>query len=93
MEKQMSDRNDSIIPTVKGSSEDAATVDGAEAASIIFCIDPEDPVVGKIKAGRRVSYEVMKSDTGQQYAINVRLVCDKRTVNPRFLCEPLFKTK
>ncbi|QXI25431.1 hypothetical protein HU724_025975 [Pseudomonas iranensis] len=69
---------------MKGPSKGAAKEVIAQPAAIIFCVDPDDPIIGKIKAGRRVSYEVIKSDTGQQYAINVRLVRDKRTVNPRF---------
>lgn len=84
MEKRLSARDDSIIPPVKEPSKDAEKEVIAQPSSIIFCIDPDDPIIGKIRAGRRVSYEVMKSDTGQQYAINVRLVRDKRTVNPRF---------
>ncbi|KPG78447.1 MULTISPECIES: hypothetical protein [Pseudomonas] len=79
MEKRLSDRDDSIIPPVREPSEDAAKEVIAQPSSIIFCIDPDDPIIGKIRAGRRVSYEVMKSDTGQQYAINVRLVRDKST--------------
>jgi hypothetical protein len=70
MEKRLSDRDDSIIPSMNVI---------AQPSSIIFCIDPDDPIIEKIRAGRRVSYEVMKSDTGQQYAINVRVVRDKRT--------------
>ncbi|WP_434766957.1 hypothetical protein [Pseudomonas triticicola] len=79
MEKQLSDRDDSIIPPMKEPSEHDAKEGIAQPSSIIFCVDPDDPIIGKIKAGRRVSYEVMKSDTGQQYAINVRLVRDKST--------------
>lgn len=78
MEKRLSDRDDSIIPSVNGSSKGAAKDVIAQPSPIIFCIDPDDPIIGKIKAGRRVSYEVIKSDTGQQYAINVRLVRDRR---------------
>ncbi|WP_243433153.1 hypothetical protein [Pseudomonas sp. 58(2021)] len=79
MEKRLSGRDDSIIPPVKEPSKDAAKVEIDHPPSIIFCIDPDDPIIGKIRAGRRVSYEVMKSDTGQHYAINVRLVRDKST--------------
>ncbi|PYB96069.1 hypothetical protein EGJ53_05750 [Pseudomonas fluorescens] len=60
-------------------SSEGATKDViAQPSAIIFCVNPDDPIIGKIKAGRRVSYEVIKSDTGQQYAINVRLVRDRR---------------
>jgi hypothetical protein len=75
MEKRLSDRDDSIIPPMKDAAKDVID----QPSSIIFCIEPGDPIIGKIRAGRRVSYEVMKSDTGQQYAINVRVVRDKRT--------------
>lgn len=79
MEKRISDRDDSIIPPVNGPSKDSAKDVIAQPSSIIFCVDPDDPIIGEIRAGRRVSYEVMKSDTGQQYAINVRLVRGKKT--------------
>ncbi|GLH20213.1 MULTISPECIES: hypothetical protein [Pseudomonas] len=78
MEKRLSDRDDSIIAPVKEPSKGAAKEVIAQPSAIIFCVDPDDPIIGKIKAGRRVSYEVIKSDTGQQYAINVRLVSDRR---------------
>jgi hypothetical protein len=78
MEKQLSDRDDSIIPPMKEPSKGSAKEVIAQPSAIIFCVDSDDPIIGKIKAGRRVSYEVMKSDTGQQYAINVRLVRDRR---------------
>ncbi len=82
MEKRLSDRDDSIIPPVKEPPRDTAKEVIAPPSPIIFCIDPGDPIIGKIRAGRRVSYEVMKSDTGQDYAINVRLVRDKTTGKP-----------
>ncbi|WP_095112741.1 hypothetical protein [Pseudomonas sp. Irchel 3H7] len=78
MEKRLSDRDDLIIPPLNEPSKDVAKKMIAQPSAIIFCVDPDDPIIGKIKAGRRVSYEVMKSDTGQQYAINVRLVRDRR---------------
>ncbi|KIP97555.1 hypothetical protein RU10_00970 [Pseudomonas fluorescens] len=78
MEKRLSDRDASIIAPVNGSSKSAAKEVSAQPTAIIFCVDPNDPIIGEIKAGRRVSYEVTKSDTGQQYAINVRLVSDRR---------------
>jgi hypothetical protein len=78
MEKRLPDLDDSIIPPVNRSSEGATKDVIAQPSAIIFCVNPDDPIIGKIKAGRRVSYEVIKSDTGQQYAINVRLVRDRR---------------
>ncbi|TKJ73057.1 hypothetical protein PspCFBP13508_09000 [Pseudomonas sp. CFBP13508] len=63
---------------MKRPSKGAAKEVIAQPSAIIFCVDPNDPIIGEIKAGRRVSYEVIKSDTGQQYAINVRLVRDRR---------------
>lgn len=79
MEKRLADRDDSIIPPAKNPSKDDTRKMNAQPSPIVFCIDSDDPIIGKIRAGGKVSHEVMKSDTGQDYAINVQLVRDKTT--------------
>ncbi|WP_085629982.1 MULTISPECIES: hypothetical protein [unclassified Pseudomonas] len=44
--------------------------------SIIFCIDPSDPLMKRIKAGQTVTYELVRGDNGQWYAIDIRLESD-----------------
>jgi len=67
MEKQCVERNE--IPDSK-------------VSPIIFCIDPGHPDFKSIKAGREVTYDLVRSDTGQFYAINIRLAQDEDIARP-----------
>ncbi|MFM9381568.1 hypothetical protein [Pseudomonas sp. UV AK001] len=62
MEKQCVQRNE--IPDSK-------------VSPIIFCIDRGHPDFKNIKAGRKVTYDLVRSDKGQLYAINIRLAQDE----------------
>lgn len=79
MDKRLIERDNSIIPTLPSSPTETAEVMDSGLSPISFCIDPDDPIIGQIRAGREVSYELIKSDTGQYYAINIRLVRNKTT--------------
>lgn len=58
MEKQCVPRNELLDP---------------EMPPIIFCISPDDPIIKHIKAGQKVTYDLVCGDNGRFYAVDIRL--------------------
>jgi Cu/Ag efflux protein CusF len=50
--------------------------------SIIFCISPDDPIIKHIKAGQKVTYDLVRGDNGQFYAVDIRLAQEEEIPNP-----------
>lgn len=65
MEKQCVQRNELLEP---------------EVTPIIFCISPDDPIIKHIKAGQTVTYDLVRGDNGQFYAVDIRLVQGEGTI-------------
>ena len=49
---------------------------------IIFCIDPDDPIIKHIKAGLKVTYDLVCGDNGKYYAVDIRLAQDEDIARP-----------
>ncbi|WP_282386775.1 MULTISPECIES: hypothetical protein [unclassified Pseudomonas] len=49
---------------------------------IIFCISPDDPIIKHIKEGQKVTYDLMRGDNGQLYAVDIRLAQDEDIARP-----------
>lgn len=71
MEKQPIKFVNSVIDDMTSSPLERA--EHIHSDSIIFCISPGDPV---IKAGQRVTYDIVQSDNGRNYAINLEVIDD-----------------
>lgn len=67
MEKQCVPRNELLDP---------------DRPSIIFCINPGDPIIKHIKEGQKVTYDLVRGDNGQFYAVDIRLVQEEEIPNP-----------
>lgn len=67
MEKQCVERNE--IPDSK-------------VSPIIFCIDRGHPDFKHIKAGQKVTYDLVRGDNGQFYAVDIRLAQDEDMAAP-----------
>lgn len=61
MEKQCVQRNEQLDPDT----------------SLIFCISPGDPIIKRIKAGQKVTYDLVRGDNGRFYAVDIRLAQDE----------------
>ncbi|MHB2250239.1 hypothetical protein [Pseudomonas fitomaticsae] len=66
MEKQCVQRNEQLDPDT----------------SLIFCISPGDPIIKHIKEGQKVTYDLVRGDNGQFYAVDIRLVQEEEIPNP-----------
>lgn len=62
MEKQCVERNELLDPDIP---------------PIIFCISPDDPIIKHIKEGQKVTYDLVRGDNGQFYAVDIRLAQDE----------------
>ena len=49
----------------------------SDVPPIIFCISPDDPIIKHIKAGQKVTYDLVRGDNGQYYAVDIKLALDK----------------
>ncbi|SDS08164.1 hypothetical protein SAMN05216496_0744 [Pseudomonas sp. Z003-0.4C(8344-21)] len=45
----------------------------SDVPPIIFCISPDDPIIKHIKAGQKVTYDLVRGDNGRYYAVNLKL--------------------
>ncbi|NYH09482.1 hypothetical protein [Pseudomonas moraviensis] len=67
MEKQCVERNELLDPDIP---------------PIIFCISPDDPIIKHIKEGQKVTYDLVRGDNGQFYAVDIRLAQDEDIARP-----------
>ena len=49
----------------------------SDVPPIIFCISPDDPIIKHIKAGQKVTYDLVRGDNGQYYAVDIKLAQDE----------------
>ncbi len=49
----------------------------SDVPPIIFCISPDDPIMKYIKAGQKVTYDLVRGDNGQYYAVDIKLAQDE----------------
>lgn len=54
----------------------------SDVPPIIFCISPDDPIIKHIKEGQKVTYDLMRGDNGQLYAVDIRLAQDEDIARP-----------
>lgn len=47
-----------------------------------LCISPDDPIIKHIKEGQKVTYDLMRGDNGQLYAVDIRLAQDEDIARP-----------
>ncbi|WP_434594902.1 hypothetical protein J3Q09_02825 [Pseudomonas sp. R4-83] len=45
----------------------------SDVPPIIFCISPDDPIIKHIKAGQKVTYDLVRGDNGRYYAVDLKL--------------------
>ncbi|MFG6203843.1 hypothetical protein [Pseudomonas retamae] len=50
----------------------------SDVPPIIFCISPDDPIIKLIKAGQKVTYDLVRGDSGQYYAVDIKFALDER---------------
>ncbi|WP_256576844.1 MULTISPECIES: hypothetical protein [unclassified Pseudomonas] len=67
MEKQCVPRNELLEPDVP---------------PIIFCISPDDPIIKHIKAGLKVTYDLVRGDNGRYYAVDIKLAHEEDVFIP-----------
>jgi hypothetical protein len=48
----------------------------SDVPPIIFCISPDDPIIKYIKAGQKVTYDLVRGDNGKNYAVNIQIEDD-----------------
>ncbi|WP_426205684.1 hypothetical protein [Pseudomonas sp. TWP3-1] len=67
MEKQCVQRNEPLDPDIP---------------PIIFCISPDDPIIKHIKAGQKVTYDLVRGDNYQFYAVDIKLAQEEDIPDP-----------
>ena len=76
MSKQWLDHTDSCSDDMTTLPPDPPMTGQSDSSSIIFCIDPDDPLMERIVAGQVVTYNLVRGDSGQWYATDIRLASD-----------------